>query len=96
MLLIAFEPAFSEEEILKKLNKELAKVNELFFLIICIVIKSFSYIQMGFQIFNQDFFADIGTNTADIQANADEIDANFKSVNKAEIINLEPCKTTSK
>ena len=43
MLLIAFEPAFSGK-ILKKLDKELKKVNDPFFLIICIVIKSFSYI----------------------------------------------------
>ena len=47
-----------------------------FFLIICVVIKSFSYIQMKFQIFNQDFFADIGNNALDIQTIADEVDSN--------------------
>ena len=57
MLLIAFEPAFSGR-LLKKLDKELKKVNDPFFLIICIVIKSFSYIQMGLQKL-QNFLADI-------------------------------------
>ena len=46
-------------------------------IIICIVIKSFSYIQMKYQIFDQNFFADIGKNAVDIQANADEIDSNI-------------------
>ena len=94
MLLIAFEPAFSGK-ILKKLDKELKKVNDPFFLIICIVIKSFSYIQMGLQKL-QNLFADVGTNTVDIKTNAGEIDANYKSINKAEILNLNHCKTTSK
>jgi hypothetical protein len=65
MLLIAFEPAFSGK-ILKKLDKELKKVNDPFFLIICIVIKSFSYIQMGLQKL-QNLFADVGNNALDIQ-----------------------------
>ena len=69
MLLIGFEPAFSGN-FLKKLNKELKKVNDPFFLIICIVIKSFWYIQMGFQTNNQDFLAKIGKNTVDIDNNA--------------------------
>ena len=67
MLLIGFEPAFSGK-LLKKLNKELKKVNNPFFLIMCIVIKSFSYIQMNYQIFDQKFFADIGKNAVDIEA----------------------------
>jgi hypothetical protein len=67
MLLLGSEPAFSGK-ILKKLDKELKKVNDPFFLIICIVIKSFSYIQMGLQRL-QNFLAEIGTN-------ADEIDSN--------------------
>ena len=81
MLLIAFEPAFSGK-ILKKLDKELKKVNDPFFLIICIVIKSFSYIQMGLQKL-QKFLADIGENAVeignnalDIQTIADEVDSN--------------------
>ena len=78
MLLIAFEPAFSGK-ILKKLDKELKKVNDPFFLIICIVIKSFSYIQMGLQKL-KNLFADVGTNTVDIKTNAGEIDANYKSI----------------
>ena len=65
MLLIAFEPAFSGR-LLKKLDKELKKVNDPFFLIICIVIKSFSYIQMGLQKL-KNFLDEIGTNTLDIQ-----------------------------
>ena len=44
----------------------------------------------------QNLFADIGTNTVDIKTNAGEIDANYKSINKAEILNLYHCKTTSK
>ena len=75
MLLIGFEPAFSGK-ILKKLDKELKKVNDPFFLSICIVIKSFSYIQMKYQTFDQDFFADIGKNAVDIQTIADEVDSN--------------------
>ena len=74
MLLIAFEPAFSGK-IMKKLNKELKKVNDPFFLIICIVIKSFSYIQMGLRKL-QIFLADIDNNALDIQTKADEIDSN--------------------
>ena len=72
MLLLGSEPAFSGK-ILKKLDKELKKVNDPFFLSVCIVIKSFSYIQMKYQIFDQDFFADIGKNIVDIKSNADEI-----------------------
>ena len=75
MLLIGFEPAFSGK-LLKKLNKELKKVNNPFLLIICIVIKSFSYIQMKYQIFDQNFFAQIGINAQDIQTIADEVDSN--------------------
>ena len=82
MLLIGFEPAFSGK-ILKKLDKELKKVNDPFFLIICIVIKSFSYIQMGLQKL-QNFLADIGKNAGEIgnnafkiQDNADDIDSNI-------------------
>ena len=75
MLLIAFEPAFSGK-ILKKLDKELKKVNDPFFLIICIVIKSFSYIQMGLQKL-QKFLADIGENAVEIGNNANEIDSNI-------------------
>ena len=67
MLLIGFEPAFSGK-LLKKLNKELKKVNNPFILIICIAIKSFSYIQMNYQIFDETFFADIGKNAVDIEA----------------------------
>ena len=44
----------------------------------------------------QNLFADVGTNTVDIKTNAGEIDANYKSINKAEILNLNHCKTTSK
>ena len=43
-----------------------------------------------------NLFADVGTNTEDIKTNAGEIDANYKSINKAEILNLDHCKTTSK
>ena len=68
MLLIAFEPAFSGK-ILKKLDKELKKVNDPFFLIICIVIKSFSYIQMGLRKL-QNFLADIDENAVEIVNNA--------------------------
>ena len=75
MLLIGFEPAFSGK-ILKKLNKELKKVNDPFFLIICIVIKSFLYIQMGYQTFNKDFLANIGKNAVDIGNNAVDIGNN--------------------
>ena len=67
MLLIAFEPAFSGK-ILKKLDKELKKVNDPFFLIICIVIKSFSYIQMGLPKLKKSL-AEIGTNADDIDNN---------------------------
>ena len=42
----------------------------------------------------------IRKNAVDIQTNSEEIDANFKSINKAEIINFDwnslSCKTTSK
>ena len=68
MLFIGFEPAFSGK-ILKKLDKELKKVNDPFFLIICIIIKSFSYIQMGLQKL-QKFLADIGENAVEINNNA--------------------------
>ena len=45
----------------------------------------------------QNLFADVGTNTKDIETNAGEIDANFKSINEAEILsNFDSCKTTSK
>ena len=79
MLLIGFEPAFSGK-LLKKLNKELKKVNNPFFLIICIVIKSFSYIQMGYKTFNQDFLAKIGENAMDIGNNAIDIGNNAMDI----------------
>ena len=72
MLLIAFEPAFSGKNILKKLDKELKKVNNPFFLIICIVIKSFSYIQIGLKKLIY-FLADIGENAVEIDNNALDI-----------------------
>ena len=75
MLLIGFEPAYSGK-ILKKLDKELKKVNDPFFLSVCIVMKSFSYIQMGLQKL-QNFLAEIGNNALDIQTNADEIHSNI-------------------
>ena len=78
MLLIAFEPAFSGK-ILKKLDKELKKVNDPFFLIICIVIKSFSYIQMGLKKL-QNFLADIGENAVEIGNNAMDIDNNAMDI----------------
>ena len=71
MLLIALEPAFSGK-ILKKLDKELKKVNDPFFLSVCIVIKSFSYIQMGKQTL-QKFLDEIVNNSVDTKIIADEV-----------------------
>ena len=71
MLFIGFEPAFSGK-ILKKLDKELKKVNDPFFLSVCIVIKSFSYIQMGKQTL-QKFLDEIVNNSVDTKIIADEV-----------------------
>ena len=71
MLLIGFEPAFFGK-ILKKLDKELKKVNDPFFLSVCIVIKSFSYIQMGKQTL-QKFLDEIVNNSVDTKIIADEV-----------------------
>ena len=78
MLLIAFEPAFSGK-ILKKLDKELKKVNDPFFVIICIVIKSFSYIQMGLQKL-QNFLADIDENAVKIGNISSIVDDNDAAI----------------
>ena len=71
MLLIGFEPVFSGK-IIKKLDKELKKVNDPFFLSVCIVIKSFSYIQMGKQKFKL-WLDEIIWNSVDSKINADAI-----------------------
>ena len=71
MLLIGFEPVFSGK-IIKKLDKELKKVNDPFFLSVCIVIKSFSYIQMGKQKFKL-WLDEIINNSVDTKINADAI-----------------------
>ena len=78
MLLIGFEPAFSGK-ILKKLDKELKKVNDPFFLIIWIVIKSFSYIQMGLQKL-KNFLADIDENAVKIGNISSIVDDNDAAI----------------